>query len=211
MEDPAQARAYAAADFATVNQSFVDGFLKAFPGLESGRIADLGCGPADIPIRLARARPGLAIVAVDGSAAMLDLAARVLGGSAVAAPVSIVRAHVPPLPFRAGAFDAVISNSLLHHLPDPAPFWSEILRIARPGAALYVMDLARPESPERARHLVETYSRNEPAILKRDFCNSLHAAFTIDEVRSHLPTPLAHLDCRMASDRHWLLHGIRDA
>lgn len=55
--DPDQADAYPAGDFATVNQAFVDRFRALFPGFARGRLVDLGCGPADIPIRFCRALP----------------------------------------------------------------------------------------------------------------------------------------------------------
>jgi hypothetical protein len=49
-----QAEAYAVADFAEVNARFVESFRMRFPTFGRGTIVDLGCGPADIAIRLAR-------------------------------------------------------------------------------------------------------------------------------------------------------------
>ncbi|MBI4610787.1 MAG: methyltransferase domain-containing protein [Candidatus Rokubacteria bacterium] len=206
MEDPAQAAAYARADFSDVNQGFVDRFRAMFPGLTRGRAVDLGSGPADIPIRLSRALPRLDIVAVDGSEAMLDEARRALA-SAESTRVSLIRARVPDLPFPPHAFDAVISNSLLHHLPDPHLFWREVVRLGRPGAPVLVMDLFRPDSPERAREIVDAAAPEEDPILKADFFNSLLAAFTPEEVREQLATDLADLHCRIVSERHWLVSG----
>jgi ubiquinone/menaquinone biosynthesis C-methylase UbiE len=209
MDDPAQARAYAGADFASVNEGFVDRFLSLFPALERGAVLDLGCGPADIPIRLARRRPALRIVGIDGSAAMLALARQAIDEQTLAGAVSIVRACVPELPFADRGFDAVISNSLLHHLAAPDPFWREVERLARPGAPLLIMDLFRPDSTEQARALVAAGAAGEPEILRRDFYNSLLAAFTPDEVREQLRSRLAHLQFRIVSERHWLAWGRR--
>ncbi len=205
MEDPAQVLAYARADFAEVNQGFVDRFRATFSELTRGRVLDLGCGPADIPIRLARALPGLDVVAVDGSEAMLDQARKAV--AEVFARVHLLRARVPVLSCRPQTFDAAISNSLLHHLSDPHAFWQEVRRVGRPGAALLVMDLFRPDSPERAREIVEAAAAGEDPILKQDFFNSLLAAFTVDEVHAQLATTLPHLDCRIVSERHWLVSG----
>src|SRR5213594_1119003 len=127
MDDGAQAEAYARADFAAVDQAFVDRFVATFPDLVRGRVVDLGCGPADIPIRLARARPELRITAVDGAGAMLALAAGAI--RTAGAPVALARATVPHLPFARRTFDAVVSNSLLHHLPDPLVLWREVARL----------------------------------------------------------------------------------
>jgi ubiquinone/menaquinone biosynthesis C-methylase UbiE len=209
MDEPAQARAYAEADFAAVNEGFAERFVSLFAELERGNVLDLGCGPADIPIRLARRRPTLRIVGVDGSAAMLALANEAIEREGLAERVNVVRARVPALPFAESSFDAVISNSLLHHLAEPVPFWREIERLAKPGAPLLVMDLFRPESAEQARALVEAGAAGEPEILKRDFYNSLLAAFTPDEMREQLREILPHLECRIASERHWVAWGRR--
>src|SRR5437667_5763309 len=73
MDDRAGAAAYARADFSESNQWFVDRLVADFPE-RLGKIVDLGCGPADVPIRLARAMPDSHITAVDGSLEMLKLA-----------------------------------------------------------------------------------------------------------------------------------------
>jgi len=59
MDSEAQTVAYAEADFNESNTLFTECFLGRFPDLpETGRLADLGCGPGDITIRLARRLPG---------------------------------------------------------------------------------------------------------------------------------------------------------
>lgn len=207
MEDPAQALAYARADFAEVNQGFVDRFRAMFPDLIRGSVLDLGCGPADIPIRLAHALSGLDIVALDGSEPMLALARKAVATAGLARRVRLVRAYVPQLPFPPRTFDAIVSNSLLHQLRAPDGFWQEVRRLGRLGSAVLVMDLFRPDSPERAREIVEAAAGNEDPILKQDFYNSLLAAFTPEEVRAQLAANLPHLDCRIVSERHWLVSG----
>ncbi len=70
MEDEPQARAYSEADFAEPHSMFVRLCREAWAGHEiRGRMLDLGCGPADVTVRLAKAFPALAIDGVDGSAA----------------------------------------------------------------------------------------------------------------------------------------------
>jgi hypothetical protein len=93
-------------------------------------------------------------------------------------------------------------------MPHPDVFWSEVARLGRAGAPALVMDLHRPDSSERAREIVETYSADEPEVLKRDFFHSLCAAFTLAEVRSQLARAgLDRLRCEMVSDRHWVAWG----
>jgi len=207
MEDPAQALAYARADFAEVNQGFVDRFRATFPHLASGSVLDLGCGPADIPIRLCRVLPRVRITAVDGSEAMLAHARRAVAEADLGDRIRLLRARLPGLPLPPRSFDAIISNSLLHHLPDPYVFWQDVQRLGRPGAVVFVMDLFRPDSPERAREIVESAAAAEDPLLKQDFFNSLLAAFTPEEVRIQLGSGLAHLECTVVSERHWLVSG----
>lgn len=209
MDDPAQASAYARADFADVNRVFVERFLARFPDVQDGTILDLGCGPCDIPVRLARAVPGCRVVAVDASGPMLDQARSVVKSNDLAGRIDLVRARVPSLCVRPGkTFDALVSNSLLHHLPDPEDFWESVKRVVRPGGPVLVMDLARPESEERAREIVRSAAAGEEAILKRDFFRSLLAAFTPGEVAAQLERAgLGHLEVAMVSDRHWAVAG----
>lgn len=81
MNDPAQARIYAAADFSEPHGRFIELFAERFPDIRPrGLVLDLGCGPADISIRFARAYLSCRIVGVDGAPAMLTEAARDRGG-----------------------------------------------------------------------------------------------------------------------------------
>ena len=208
MTDVAQAFAYAQADFAQVNQGFVDRFRACFPKTVGGTMVDLGCGPADIPVRFARALPGFTITAVDGSEPMIALAHQAVKAAGLETRVHPRCARLPMLALPLQSFDAVVSNSLLHHLPDPRLFWNELVRLGKPGATVLVMDLFRPESPERARKIVEQYAGNEPPVLKEDFFNSLCAAFTLREIRFQVRSRgLGALVCELASDRHWIVWG----
>lgn len=208
MDDPEQARAYAEADFEASNQAFADRCLDLLRGLERGVVLDLGCGPADIPLRLSRALPaGVRIVGVDASASMLAFGRAALG-RADAPRVDLVRAYLPDLPFAAGACAAVISNSLLHHLPDPAPLWRAVRTLARPGAPVVVGDLFRPPSEDDAARIVREAAVSDHPLLERDFYCSLLAAFTLDEVREQLRRAgLTTLDASIVSERHLLVRG----
>src|SRR3989442_14396320 len=73
MDDPAQALAYSRADFEEENQGFVDRFAEFYPEFKAGHVLDLGCGPGDIPIRLARTVPECRITGVEGSPPMIAL------------------------------------------------------------------------------------------------------------------------------------------
>ncbi|WP_447977435.1 class I SAM-dependent methyltransferase [Candidatus Nitrospira bockiana] len=207
MDDPEQAAAYAAADFSHENQAFVDYFLAAYPDFTAGHVLDLGCGPADIPIRLARALPGCRVTGIDASPPMVRLAERAVEEAELADRITVQCQRVQSLCLPEPA-DAVISNSLLHHLANPLQFWYAVKRWTKPGGLVLIMDLIRPDSPEAAQAIVDRYAAGEPAILRRDFFNSLRAAFTEDEVAGQLAEMnLTRLLVDVLDDRHWIVGG----
>jgi ubiquinone/menaquinone biosynthesis C-methylase UbiE len=209
MDSAEQVEAYSAADFSETNQHFADRLVAALSAAgERGRLVDLGCGPGDICIRSARALPdGWRFVALDAGKNMLDQAERAVRRCGLSERIELHLARLPEHGLEESAFDAVISNSLLHHLPEPESLWSSVRRLAAPSAWIQVMDLARPDSVDEAEALVQTYAGDEPEVLRNDFRNSLHAAWRIDEVRSQLAAAGLPLACDRVSDRHWLVSG----
>jgi hypothetical protein len=106
-------------------------------------------------------------------------------------------------------YDAVITNSLLHHLTEPAVLWQTARGVAAPGAPVFVMDLRRPASTEDAARLVATYAADEHPILRDDFHASLCAAYTVDEVHAQLEHAGLPLRVEALGDRHLLVWGHR--
>jgi SAM-dependent methyltransferase len=208
MDEGEQADAYAVADFAEVNRGFVEDFAARFPEIGRGRIVDLGCGPANITVLLAKKLPGVHVTGVDGAEAMLAHGRRAVTQAGLQDRVALTCGLIPGAVD--GPFDAVVSNSLLHHLHHPEMLWQEIARIAVPGAPVFLMDLRRPESEARAQEIVETHAAHEREVLKRDFFASLCAAFTVDEVKAQLAAAkLSHLSIETPTDRHLIIVGRR--
>ena len=211
MADPAQALAYAEADFSESNALFVELFRRLHHPVPFARKAlDLGCGPGDIPLRLARAFPGVRIDAVDGAEAMLDLARTATAGDAVlAASIRWICARIPSAEAMPGRpYDAVLSNSLLHHLADPLDLWRAVREACRPGAAVLVMDLARPADAEGVERVLAAHATGAPELVRNDFRNSLFAAYRVEEVRDQLAAAgIAGMSVEMVSDRHLAVWG----
>ena len=208
MDDPTQALAYAEADFSESNTLFCDLFAAAAPAGFGGQVLDLGCGPADIPIRLARRFADTRITAVDGALAMLELAQRAIAEAGLSDRIRLAQVHLPATEIPGNPFSALISNSLLHHLLDPLDLWHTLAATAEAGARVLVMDLLRPESIDAAAALVERYAADAPEVLRRDFHNSLLAAYSLEEVREQLAmTGLDQLEVVQVSDRHLAVTG----
>jgi trans-aconitate methyltransferase len=208
MSDAEQARAYAAADFSEPHDRFVQLLAERLYGLpESGLAADLGCGPGDIAFRFARRFPGWTLDAVDGSAAMLALGRRAAAERGLAGRVRFLERRLPSAA-PGTPYALLFSNSLLHHLSDPAVLWSTLRQWGSPGSAAFAMDLLRPASRADAEALVARYAAAEPEVLRRDFLHSLLAAYRPDEVRAQLERAgLARLQLEVVSDRHFIVWG----
>ncbi len=207
MDDQEQAVAYARADFAEENQGFVNRFRECFPDLIEGHVLDLGCGPGDIPIRFVCALPKCRVTGIDAAVPMIQLAKEAVEMADLSQCIAFrcERFQDVMLPEPA---DAAISNSLLHHVPNPLQFWFKLKQLVKPSSPVLIMDLLRPESPEAAQAIVDRYAANEPAVLRRDFYNSLLAAFTEDEVAAQLAEMnLSRLLIDVPDDRHWVVGG----
>lgn len=212
MTEAEQARAYASADFSEPHDNFVRLCQARFPGETfAGPVLDLGCGPGDVMFRFASAFPATHVVGVDGSEAMLICGREALQRrKEFQGHIEFIRGYIPGAPIPRMEYRAVISNSLLHHLHHPEALWQTVCEQAKPGCAIYIVDLARPSSDADAQRLTEENTVGEPEVLRRDFYNSLLAAFTTDEVRNQLKAfQLEYLSVEQVSNRHMVVHGRR--
>jgi ubiquinone/menaquinone biosynthesis C-methylase UbiE len=112
------------------------------------------------------------------------------------------------LPFADGRFTAVMSNSIVHHIPDPSRVIGEAWRVTAPGGLLFFRDLLRPEDDATVRRLVDTYAAGANDHQRQMFEDSLRAALTVEELRNVVaPLGLGPLTVQATSDRHWTFVG----
>jgi SAM-dependent methyltransferase len=221
IDDPEQAAAYAAADFATSDQALVEAALDRFSREGLGtRLLDLGCGPGNISFRLATACPAATVLGLDGARAMLAIAWQRQADNPGRWGRLAFRLATLPLPGGSATgweqpfappFSAVISNSLLHHLHDPGVLWGSLRQLAAAGAAVMVRDLRRPATASELESLVALHASTAPAVLQRDYALSLRAAFRADEVSAQLQTAgLRELTVHDVGDRYLEVVGRLD-
>jgi ubiquinone/menaquinone biosynthesis C-methylase UbiE len=201
MDTAEEARAYDAMDHAGVNRAFAEDFLSGWDG--RGPVLDVGTGTAQIPIALCRLHPSLTLVGIDLADAMLDLGRNNVQRAGLGVRIRLERQDAKHLPYADGAFGAVISNSIIHHIPEPAAVFAEIVRVRAPGGRLFVRDLLRPVDETTLARLVEAYGGSE-AQGRQLFADSLNAALTLEEVR-HLVGALGFPSDSVlqTTDRHW--------
>lgn len=208
MDDVEQAQAYAEADFSEPHDAFVRHFSSRFPNFSGINVLDLGCGTADVIIRFACAYPGVKITGIDGAQAMLDIGVRAVGKRKFTRRIRLQKCVLPDAELLQIKYDAVISNSLLHHLNDPSVLWQTARSCAKPQAQIFIMDLLRPDTVKFAKGLVQRYAADASPVLQKDFFNSLLAAYSIEEIRHQLKrSRLDFLNIETVSDRHVLIWG----
>jgi ubiquinone/menaquinone biosynthesis C-methylase UbiE len=215
MDSEEDAREYDSMDHAAVNDLFVTDLLHALtdwsrqrpvssPPSPTLNILDLGAGTAQIPIELARRAPHVHITAVDAATSMLALAERNIASAGLSDRITCVPADAKNLPFDSASFDAVISNSILHHISEPRDVIAEATRITVPGGLLFHRDLCRPHDQHELDQIVETYAAGATAYQRCLFSDSLHAALTLEEVQNLVADFGFPRDCvTKTSDRHW--------
>jgi ubiquinone/menaquinone biosynthesis C-methylase UbiE len=203
-----QASAYAAADLSELHEPMLHRFKERFGVLGYGRLLDLGCGAADMAIRFAKAFPLLTVLGIDGSEAMLVRGRQAIREAGMDQRISLEHRYLPDTSLEERCFDAVIANSLLHHLADPAVLWRTVHACAKPGAAVMVMDLRRPRDLNAAEHLVMCHAAEAPSVLRQDFFNSLCAAYSAAEIRAQLDAAgLPHFHVEEMGDLHIIAWG----
>ena len=108
--------------------------LALLPG--GARLLEIGCGNGALwRENLARVPAAWAVTLTDLSLGMLDEASRGLGAGA--ARFRFARADAQALPFPDNALDAVVANHMLYHVPDRPRAYREIVRVLKPGGALF--------------------------------------------------------------------------
>ena len=203
MDTPGEARDYDAMDHSAVNRAFVADFVEHWRG--QSPILDLGTGTALIPIEFYKtASKSTRLVGVDLAAAMLEVGRRNVAAAGADRLIELRQADAKALPFKDGEFDSVMSNSIVHHIPDPRPVLREAVRVTRSGGLLFFRDLMRPPDEAKLNRLVDLYAASANDHQQKLFADSLHAALTVDEVRDLvLELGLEPRTVQATSDRHW--------
>ncbi len=204
MDTPEEAAEYDAMDHSSVNAKFAADFLAAHGPCRGGPILDVGTGTARIPIEVCKLDLWAVVVASDLSEPMLAIARKNVDEAGLAGRVRPKLVDAKRSEDPDGSYEAVISNSIIHHIPEPRAAMSEMARLVAPGGTLFCRDLARPDSEDDVDRIVELYASGETASARALLAASLNAALTLREVRGivaglGLPTD----GVQMTSDRHW--------
>jgi ubiquinone/menaquinone biosynthesis C-methylase UbiE len=213
MDSREEAVDYDAMDHGEVNRQFVDDFAAAWLPcalVADARILDLGTGTAQIPIEFCRTVGAGQVLGADLAEYMLEVGRANVARAGLSDRIELRRIDAKRLPFADGEFSAVMSNSIVHHIPSPGSVVAEAWRVLRPGGLLFVRDLLRPDDEPTLRFLVDTYAGGANLHQQKMFEDSLRAALTLDEIRTLVEDlGLKTAQVQATSDRHWTLAAVK--
>lgn len=150
-------------------------------GVVSGRLLDVGCGPGNIALKIARRWPRIRVVGLDFSLNMILAARAAAASQQLTGRAEFLAGDAKKLPFPDGALDFVLSNSVLHHLHDPLGMLDEMARVVKSGGLVLLRDLRRPGRLIFPWH-VRWYGRHYSGLMKKLFTDSVRAAYTGEEL-----------------------------
>jgi ubiquinone/menaquinone biosynthesis C-methylase UbiE len=203
MDSWEEASEYDAMDFTEVNNTFAEEAVVLGP-FAQGFVLDVGTGPGRIPVLISQKRPQWQLVAIDMAENMLRIAAQHVQQAGLQERVRLELVDAKCLPYEDGIFDLVVSNSLVHHLPDPLPFFAEIKRVCKPHGGIFIRDLFRPADEATVNTVVASIGDEYDDYQKKLFRDSLHAALTLEEVNQMIKAAgLVGVQVYQSSDRHW--------
>ncbi|APW59962.1 class I SAM-dependent methyltransferase [Paludisphaera borealis] len=214
METAEDVEQYDAMDHSEVNNRFVADFLAAHGPCRGGEILDVGTGTALIPITLARADSYARVVGFDLAPAMIERAEQNVANAGLADRIRCIQADAKSVGAALDGipFEAIVSNSIIHHIADPRPVLASMVDRISPGGTLMVRDLARPDTEAEVDALVERYAAGESPQARALFHASLRAALTLDEIQAIVAETGLPASCvQRTSDRHWTLIWRRPA
>lgn len=199
-----EATAYDAMDFVSVNTAFAMDAIAIDP--DAIKILDVGTGTARIPILMCQQRSQYLITGIDLAQSMLIIGRRNVEASGLMQRIKLERVDSKKMPYPDLEFDMVISNSLVHHLPDPLSFFKEIKRLVRPNGGILIRDLIRPENEQIVNELVAKFGGDYDAHQQQLFSDSLKAALTLTEVQELIDrVGLSGVKLAQSSELHWTI------
>lgn len=204
MDNEIEAYEYDQMDFTEVNTDFA--LLASKLGEKEAKVLDIGTGTAQIPLILTDLRPKWHITAVDLAESMLKLGNQNIEKAGKSQQITLTLVDGKKMPYDNHSFDVVMSNSLVHHIPNPLDLFKEIDRVVKPNGSVLIRDLLRPESENDIEEIVKQADLDYNPRQKKLFKDSLHAALTLMEIKE-IVSEVGWHDAQVyqSSSRHWTL------
>ena len=173
--------------YSTNQQPFAEWIYRQYELKENQRILEVGCGDGSMWQTADRMLPsGTTLLLTDFSAGMLETARKNVKGE----KVSFLQADIQALPFPDDAFDIVIGNMMLYHVPDLHKGLMEVRRVLKKGGLFYAATYGENGITSYLLELLEDYG------VSRD----MNKTFTLQNGRETLLKHFDHVELHMRED-----------
>ncbi len=164
--------------FSELEERFVERALGL--GVSSGMVLDLGSPLGLVAMKMLWKREDLLAMGVYRTRAMADRARDTAIEWGLGDRMFFQVGEPFRFRFKDGYFDVVVSDGVLHQWSDPAPVVAEVARIAKPGGAVLIRDLVRPNRFRIGSH-IRRHGGRYPERLRDVHARSVRSAFTPGE------------------------------
>lgn len=206
MDTQQEAIDYDMMDFTEVNTNFARLAVNLAP--DTAKILDAGTGTARIPIIISSLRSQWEIIAIDLAQSMLEIAENNVIAANKQERIKLAIIDAKKMPYANDEFDLVVSNSLVHHLANPLPFFREVKRVLKREGKILIRDLLRPKSEQDVNYIVDKAGLDYNLHQKQLFIDSLYAAFTLNEITEIVDQAgIENVRVYQSSDIHWTIIG----
>jgi len=204
MDTLEEAFEYDSMDHSQVNEVFCNDFFAARNLTDGVQILDVGTGTAQIPIVMCKRNTGLKITAIDLAESMLTLGNKNIQTARLEDSITLDQVDSKKMPYSDESFDQVISNSIIHHIPNPLECFKEMIRVTKKDGLLFIRDLLRPFSIVELHNIVNLHAGDATPKQKQLFTDSLHASLSLAEVREMVKLfGFEAFTVIQSSNRHW--------
>lgn len=204
MDTLEEACEYDSMDHSQVNEVFCNDFFAARNLNDGVKILDVGTGTAQIPIAMCKRNSGLKITAIDLAESMLTLGNKNIQTARLEDSITLVQVDSKKMPYPDESFDQVVSNSIIHHIPNPVECFKEMIRVTKKDGLLFIRDLLRPFSLVELQNIVNLHAGDATPKQKQLFTDSLHASLSLAEVREMVKRfGFEAFTVIQSSNRHW--------
>lgn len=169
----------------------------------SGRILDVGTGPGHLAIEIARRAPGLEVVGVDISSAMVGIARRKAQREGLSERLHFGEGDAASLPFGDEYFDFVLSTLSLHHWARPREALREVCRVLKAPGEAWLYDLAREVSPGAEQELRRKYGWLQSFVILNVV--RVHSSLSLNRIEDILADPESAFSEKRVEERGALL------
>jgi ubiquinone/menaquinone biosynthesis C-methylase UbiE len=207
-DDPEAVRQYTQAPASRLALTYACGLSilhRARSRPTGGTALDLGCGPGHFTLGLARHLGCDSVLGIDLSPGMVEAARHNAAAAGLGARARFCVGDATELAgLPAGVFDLATCTNGAHHLPDLAAvtrMLGQMDRLTRPDGLVLVLDLARLRTARLSASYADVvgrdYARRGLGRLLADFRSSLHAAWTVEELRRAVPRDTRRWWCQL--------------